>query len=156
MYGQWIPPLTQSAIDAKTAEYMVRDYTSGQVAIHFAHRLLAFGILIYGLIYFVMMLRKAREWSILLGPAFTMINLLFLQVILGILVIWTGDYPLNATIHQATGAALLAACVWAMIRIYLISGVDSSQFATIQSNASDQPSGSIDGKFKGGIEGGAA
>ncbi|QQE11720.1 COX15/CtaA family protein [Planctomycetota bacterium] len=149
MYGQWVPPLSQDAITVKTTEFMVRDYTSGQVAIHIAHRLLAFGILIYGIVFFFKLLRKAREWSVLLGPAFTMINLLVLQVILGVLVIWSGDYPANATVHQATGAALLAACVWVLIRIYLVSGIDVVKRTKFVED--DKPQAN-----EGGIEGGVA
>ncbi|WP_200761703.1 COX15/CtaA family protein [Poriferisphaera corsica] len=145
MHGEWIPPLTQAAVDAKFDEYkaqkvFTREYTVSQVHLHLTHRLLAFFILFFGLIYFIMMLKQSRISPILLGPAFTVINLLFLQVILGILVIWSNDYPINATVHQACGAALLAACVWAAIRIHLAAAGTYLPQTTSTTSSPQKPS----------------
>ncbi|WP_432800034.1 COX15/CtaA family protein [Poriferisphaera sp. WC338] len=144
MYGGWIPPMSQEAINQTTAEWGVRPYEAYQVHLHFSHRLFAYGIFIYGLALFAILVKRARYQRELAAPAFAVMNLLLLQVALGISVVITGEYPLIATGHQATGAALLAASVWLTIRTFLVSSVEGA--STLQS----QPAQSA-GTLQGGV-----
>ena len=143
MYGQVVPPLTQSGVDMKTAEMNLRPYGVGQVWLQFGHRMVAFGIFIYGILFFVKLMKQAqRRWE-LIGPTFAMINMLLLQVILGVLVIWTNDYPFNATLHQAAGAALLGVCVWLLIRVYLVSATGGVEVETSRKTAGGETGGQV-------------
>lgn len=125
-YGRWIPPFDQQAIDQAYMRLLptdlpVRPATTTQVAIHFAHRVAALVITMVGFWLVAAVIARLPARREVIGPVFTLIGLLFLQITLGAFVIWSGKYPATATAHQATGAALLAVAVWLAIRIYLVT-----------------------------------
>jgi len=97
-------------------------YTLMQVHLHFAHRVIAFVLLGWGLVLALALSWKAPDRAELRMPRIALAMLLAVQVALGVMVIWGEGYPALATAHQATGAVLLAVATWLALRVYLTSG----------------------------------
>lgn len=142
-YGQVLPPMSQAALDQAYADYYTEPAgisdeqaeLSGGVAnrtphgdtvvplhkvdLQFAHRLGAVVVCIVGLGVIIAGIRKAGERSIVVGPAMTLLMLLSTQFALGVITVLTKTDPIMATLHQATGAALIAVATWLAVRIHL-------------------------------------
>ncbi|MEX0887055.1 MAG: COX15/CtaA family protein [Phycisphaeraceae bacterium] len=124
-YGAVLPPANDAAltaaIDAWAARgHGLRDHSLAQVWVHFAHRAWALAVtgLVLALVTWLNLRAPGRpetRW-----PARWLVLLLGVQLALGASVIWTGRYPAVATLHQATGAAVLAVAVWLTIRLHLL------------------------------------
>lgn len=125
-YGQWVPPLTQVAIDAAIDDHpyeqFTQYYTPRQVGLHFAHRLWALAVLVVAVGFITKLSIQGGVDPRLRVPVIAVIGLLLFQLALGASVIWTGGSQVNhdvATLHQATGAALLATVILLVIRVHV-------------------------------------
>jgi heme A synthase len=91
---------------------------SAQVWIHFAHRIGAllafFGVIGFG----THILRTYHDDRRLREPAWIMILLVVVQVLLGALTVWTGKGVQVATSHVAAGALLFGATVFLTVRSF--------------------------------------
>lgn len=142
-YGQLIPPMTQDALDtaylayhaekfgmtlqeAERAGWSNRSPRDGSVVLpvwkvhlQFAHRLWAYALLIAGVALVVMVLRSELDQRLVLTPALLLLSLFVLQVSLGVITVMTETDVFAATMHQATGALLIATATWLAIRVHL-------------------------------------
>jgi cytochrome c oxidase assembly protein subunit 15 len=107
-YGQLVPPGI-AQINDRRAAMDLDPVTSGQVAIHFAHRLGAIVVSGAVLALAIMILRKCRDQAILARMAIVLIALLVIQFGLGAWTVLSGKAADVATMHVATGALLFAA-----------------------------------------------
>ena len=83
-------------------------YWNFDVSIHFAHRVGAVIVTLFLLIYLSKLWANPNTRKALIFGILTVIGLLFVQVYLGALTIWTVRNPYVATIHHLVGAFLLA------------------------------------------------
>ena len=100
-FGRLIPPLLSPA-----------------VTIHFLHRLGALLVTCLGVWSIIRVWRHYRSERVLRRPASTLAILLFLQLTLGALTIWTQRAVLPMTAHVAIGAAVLATSLVLTLRVY--------------------------------------
>lgn len=97
----------------------VPEFTSGAIAIHFAHRIGAVVVLLTALVACGRVLRRPVEERRLAGA---ILALVALQIGLGATTIWTGKAVLPTTAHVATGAAILGASVALALKLRQGSG----------------------------------
>ena len=140
-YGRLVPPMTQENLDAAVAAYPAaalperygratvvsdgRPYLVGQVHLHFAHRLGAYLITVFGLGYVAFLARRYAgrpDAGAVLRPAVLFGGLLIVQVGLGVMTVWSGEHATLATAHQTVGAGLFAAATWLTVRLHLVRG----------------------------------
>lgn len=139
VYGQVIPPMSQESLDdaytayyaeqiGKTAEEsgITNRTPQGEVVValsdvdlQYAHRLGAVVVCLLGLIVIIAAIRRSGDRSIVLAPALIVLTLFSAQFALGVFTVLSGTDPLMATLHQATGAVLIAASTWLAVRIHL-------------------------------------
>ncbi len=79
-----------------------------EVAIHFAHRVWAYVVLVLCVAAGVSALRTAGKRSDIASPAILSLILVVVQVMLGVLVVWTRRQPHVSSTHLVVGALLLA------------------------------------------------
>ena len=130
-YGQALPPMNQSAVDAAVERYAASgeaperfaatgSYQAWQVHLHFAHRIGALVVTAF-VVWLV-----ARVWWRFTGerrvlvPASLLGVLLVFQISLGVMTVWTGELASVATMHQTCGAALIATATWLTIRLHRV------------------------------------
>lgn len=142
-YGLLLPPMSQAALDESYIAYYARPMgitadeardsglvtnrtPQGEVVIsvadvhlQFAHRLGAYAVFIFGVTVIVWALRRSGDRSIVIAPAMVLLMLLGTQVALGVMTVLSETDPILATLHQATGAALIAVATWLAVRIHL-------------------------------------
>lgn len=142
-YGQVIPPMSQDTLDAAYLAYHAEQFglsleeaqAAGwsnrsprnntivvpvwKVHLQFAHRLWAYALLIAGVTLVVITLRSKLDQRLLLTPALLLLSLFVLQVSLGAITVMTETDVFAATMHQATGALLIATATWLAIRVHL-------------------------------------
>lgn len=144
-YGQVLPPMSQDALDERYIEYysqalsgpdaatvkamgLITNRTpQGEIVValsdvdlQFAHRLGAIVVCIAGLYVIIAAIRRTNaDQRIMLAPSLALLMLLTAQFALGVMTVFTGTAPLIATLHQATGAALIAVATWLAVRIHL-------------------------------------
>lgn len=142
-YGQVIPPMSQDALDAAYLAYHAEQFglsleeaqAAGwsnrsprnntivvpvwKVHLQLAHRLWAYALLIAGVTLVVVTLRSKLDQRLLLTPALLLLSLFVLQVSLGAITVMTETDVFAATMHQATGALLIATATWLAIRVHL-------------------------------------
>ena len=142
-YGQVLPPMNQDALDdaylayhagelgisleqAKAQGWSNRSPRDGSVVLpawkvhlHFTHRLWAYGLLVAGVTLVTLTLRSRLDQRLLLTPALLLLSLFVLQVSLGVITVLTETDIFAATMHQATGALLIATATWLALRIHL-------------------------------------
>ncbi len=110
-YGMLVPPLGEAEIAALNS---LREHaglspvTGAQVAIHFAHRVVALCILVISIFLTNHTVRKYRDERRFREPVLVLQVLVLFQVFLGALAIWTGKGVEVATGHVAIGALILA------------------------------------------------
>ena len=138
-YGSWAPPMSQAQLDEAVSVYPADrlperygratviseavPYTTAQVHLHFAHRLGAYTVTLFGLGYVGWLFRRyrgVRERGAVWWPAGLFAGLLLLQVSLGVMTVWSGEHATMATAHQTVGAGLFAAATWLAIRLHLV------------------------------------
>lgn len=135
-YGQVLPPMSQDSLDASYIEYhsaradrddsIVTNRTpQGEIVValsdvdlQYAHRLGAVVVSVLGLGVIVAALRRQAVKTVV-GPSLSFVTLLVAQFALGIVTVLTGTDPIIATLHQATGALLIAVSTWLALRIHL-------------------------------------
>ncbi len=124
-YGGLIPPMSDAGLAAAEPEPLPF-ITLGQVWLHFAHRVVAV-LVCAALIGLLAVLYQRRQHPAVYPPLITTLGLTLLQVMAGIMTVWSEIHPSMATLHQATGAALLAFTTWLTIRVFLTAGTDANQ-----------------------------
>lgn len=138
-YGQLLPPMSQDALDQAYIAYYadragVAPEDSGitnrtpqgelvisvaDVHLQFAHRLGAYAVLAFGLTLIVVALRNEKIRATVVAPCLVFGMILGTQVALGVMTVLSETDPFMATLHQATGAALIAVATWLAVRIHL-------------------------------------
>lgn len=86
---------------------LVPDFTSPDIAIHFAHRCWAFVVLALATTNLLVATRRYRKTPIA-APATVLFALVCVQVVLGAYTVWTQTAVPVATAHVGTGALILA------------------------------------------------
>jgi len=124
-YGRWVPPMNQeaiqAAIDEQPYEQFTQYYTAAQVGVHFAHRMCAVIVIIVA-VWWITKLSVLADSRLML-PMIAVAGLLLIQIALGAMVIWTGSSGVNndmATLHQVTGAAILASAMLLVLRVHVL------------------------------------
>jgi cytochrome c oxidase assembly protein subunit 15 len=142
-YSQVLPPMSQDALDEAYLAYHAERFgltteeatAAGwsnrsprnntvvvpvwKVHLQFAHRVWAYTLLIAGITLVVMTLRSKLDQRLLLTPALLLLSLFVLQVSLGAITVMTETDVFAATMHQATGALLIATATWLAVRVHL-------------------------------------
>lgn len=138
-YGQLLPPTSQEALDQRYAAYYAEPtgFTPEEAGItnrtpqgntviaiddlylQLAHRVGAVVVSFVGIGVVIAALRRAGDRGVVFAPACVFAMLLAIQFALGVMTVMTGTDPLMATMHQATGAALIAVATWLAVRIHL-------------------------------------
>jgi len=98
-FGRLVPPLEAPA-----------------VVVHFVHRLWALAVTLCVGWMMARILSRYRAERRLLRPALLLVGLVLLQLLLGVLIIWTRCAVLPMTAHVAVGAAVLATSVVIALR----------------------------------------
>ncbi len=88
------------------------------IVIHYSHRLGALAVTVCVVLLLVQIIRHHRAESRFARPALLLGVLLFLQLLLGALTIWTGRAVVPTTAHVACGAAVLAVSLVVTLRSY--------------------------------------
>lgn len=88
------------------------------IAIHFAHRIGAVAVSVAVIWLCVKTFRQYEGNKKLTRPAFYLLLLLFFQILLGGLTIWTQKAPTVATFHLTVGAMMLGLSVLLMLRSF--------------------------------------
>lgn len=97
--------------------HVVPDFTSADIAIHFAHRCWAFVVFLLVATNLLVTLRRYRKTPIG-APAVVLFGLVCVQLVFGAYTVWTQTAVPVATAHVGTGALILATSivqtVWAV------------------------------------------
>ena len=120
-YGHLLPPSSDEglfAVNELRFSQSLPPVTMGQVWIHFAHRLGALLTAITVLSFVFHILRTYPTQKEMREPALVTGGLVLVQFLLGALTVWTGKGVEITTTHVATGALLLASCVFLLMRSY--------------------------------------
>ena len=156
VYGRVLPPMSQdsldeayieyyagklSGLDAETAEAMgvISNRTpQGEIVVtlsdvdlQYAHRFGAVVVCLLGLFVIIAAVRRSADRSIVLAPAVIVLTLFSAQFALGVFTVLSGTDPLMATLHQATGAVLIAASTWLAVRIHLAEYAPAAVIADV-------------------------
>ncbi|MBX2852658.1 MAG: COX15/CtaA family protein [Phycisphaeraceae bacterium] len=138
-YGHVLPPMSQESLDQAYIAYYAEqvgktpDETTitnrspqgeivtalSDVDLQFAHRLGAVIVCLLGLFVIVAAIRRSGDRPIMIAPALIVLAMFSAQFALGVMTVLSETEPLMATLHQATGAALIAASTWLAVRIHL-------------------------------------
>jgi cytochrome c oxidase assembly protein subunit 15 len=129
-FGLLIPPGGEEGLGAinryRRDWFDLMPVESGQVWIHFAHRvgalLTATAVVAYG----VHIWKSFPDDRRLREPAWIMVMLVAVQVLLGALTVWTGKGVQIATAHVATGALLFGTTVSLTVRTYRLYRVPAT------------------------------
>ncbi len=120
-YGGILPPTDQAGLQAANGlrlDLNLEAVTLSQIWIHFAHRVGALLVLLAVLGTSIHVLKRYPDDRQLREPALVMLLLVLFQILLGALTVWTGKGVEIATAHVATGALLLATCVFLCVRSF--------------------------------------
>ncbi len=96
MNGVWVP----DGLD--TLKPIWLNWFENAVAVHFNHRVLAYGLLLFAIMH---------AWSTFRFTSLTLAYLIFVQACLGVMTVWMGVRLGYALAHQATAMAVLALAV---------------------------------------------
>ncbi|MFI5177392.1 MAG: heme A synthase [Vicinamibacterales bacterium] len=102
-FGRWLPPVW-----------------SPQIAIHFAHRVVALVVTVWILANAVYIWRRHRDRPELTRPAFLLVAAVAAQATLGAFVVLTAKQPVVNTLHVATGAIVFGIAVVTTLRAFRI------------------------------------
>jgi cytochrome c oxidase assembly protein subunit 15 len=106
--------------------HLVPPFTSIYVTINFAHRCGAMVVTALVVWTVARVMRAHRANPILRRSALLLLELLFVQIILGALTIWTERAVIPATAHVAVGAGVLAASFALTVRVHAMRGRDDA------------------------------
>lgn len=144
VYGHVLPPMSQESLDEAYIDY----YASGlngldaesavemglvsnrtpqneivialsDVDLQYAHRIGAVVVCLLGFFVILASMRGGDKRSILVAPALVVLALFSAQFALGVFTVLSETDPVIATLHQATGAVLIASSTWLAVRIHL-------------------------------------
>ncbi|MEM6507684.1 MAG: COX15/CtaA family protein [Planctomycetota bacterium] len=165
-YGHVLPPMSQETLDERYIEFhaapkgitaamaeqegLVSNRTpQGEIVValsdvdlQFAHRIGAVVVCLLGLYVIIAAIRRSGDQGIVLAPALFVLALFSTQFALGVFTVLSGTAPIVATLHQATGAVLIAASTWLAVRIHLAEYAPVARMAdaiNIQTIAPPQP-----------------
>lgn len=93
-------------------------YFSQPIVIHYLHRVGAFGVTVIVVALIVQVMRGHRADDRFKRPAIWLAGLLFFQIFLGALTIWTKRAVTPTTAHVVVGAAILATSLILTLRAY--------------------------------------
>lgn len=93
---------------------------TAQIAVHFAHRVMALVVTLVIIANAVYVLRRHRNSPGLVRPSLGLIGLVAVQVTLGALVVLTAKQPVVNTLHVATGALVLATSLVVTLRAFRV------------------------------------
>jgi cytochrome c oxidase assembly protein subunit 15 len=158
VYDRFLPPMSQSSLDEAYVAYYAGKLSGpdakaavdmglvsnrspqgeivvslSSVYLQYAHRLGAVVVCMLGFFVIFNALQKAGARSIVTAPALVVFTLFVAQFALGVFTVFSGTDPLIATMHQATGAVLIATATWLAVRIHL------AEYATAPALADDTP-----------------
>ncbi len=102
--GRWIPPLQ-----------------TPEIAISFAHRLLAVAIVAMACLLFLRIWRQHRQQPALMGLGATLLGLVGLQVALGAQTVWSARELLPTSLHVVNGALVLGVAFSLVMWAYRLS-----------------------------------
>lgn len=123
-FGKLFPPFGNLPFDPNNPERMTYGAFAFKVAIHFAHRLNALLIALITGVLFWQVRRRFVERVLLRRLTAWLLGLVFLQISLGALSIWTGLAVPITVAHVATGATLLGLSVLAFCQTLIGVGED--------------------------------
>lgn len=129
-FGQLIPPGGEEGLAAinrfRRDWFDMMPVESAQVWIHFSHRagalIAATAVITFG----VHILKSYPDDRRLREPAWIMVMLVIVQLLLGALTVWTGKGVQIATAHVATGALLFGCTIYLTVRTYRLSLVPAT------------------------------
>jgi cytochrome c oxidase assembly protein subunit 15 len=139
VYGHVLPPMSQDSLDEAYIAYYAEqvgkapDETTitnrspqgeivvalSDVDLQFAHRFGAVVVCLLGLYVIIAAIKRSGDRSIVIAPALIVLAMFSAQFALGVMTVLSETDPFMATLHQATGAALIAAATWLAVRIHL-------------------------------------
>lgn len=139
VYGHVLPPMSQESLDQSYTAYYAEQIgktseesgitnrspqgkivvSLSDVDLQYAHRFGAVVVCLLGLFAIVAAIRRSGARSIMLAPALIVLAMFSAQFALGVMTVLSETDPIMATLHQATGAALIAASTWLAVRIHL-------------------------------------
>ncbi len=136
-YGQLFPSLTPSSLEHYNQQLIQSDIrlaadgaiTAGQIIIHMLHRIWAIvvGILVFWTALLAIALGSVSGRLSRIG--WILLSLLLLQLTLGALTVLTRKAVILTTAHVATGALLLAGCVFLALHLGRIYGLEPDRKA---------------------------
>ncbi len=103
-FGQLLPPLSNLPIDPNAPFPISVEELRLKVLVHFAHRLMAF--IVFGLTIFLFL--KYRQNKYFGKMLYVLLSLVFFQIILGALNIWTRQSVFSTVPHVLGGALIFA------------------------------------------------
>ena len=121
-FGRLIPPFSELTVDATDPFPISIETFRTRVAIHFAHR--AWAVAVSGVLVWTTyrVLRAHGTRPELTRPSVAVLALLFVQLALGALVIWTGKAVAITTLHVVVGAMVLATSLVLTLRVWRSCG----------------------------------
>ncbi|MEM1213967.1 MAG: COX15/CtaA family protein [Planctomycetota bacterium] len=161
VYGSVIPPTDAAVLAEKVAAvpltYTVNNATLGMVWLQYVHRVGAMITLVVMLGLFALVIRKAGEKAEAVMPTLGLLMITGVQIMLGIMTVWSETHPIIASGHQAVGAFLLAVAVVVLCRVWLVSltevelaeqacGVDAISGAETAADGSSESGASPQGR----------
>ncbi len=122
-YGHWLPPMNEKQLGADLKAMppapTAPPVTLRRVHLNFAHRAWAVVTVIFTLITLALVGKYAQGDGLILRPAWALVLMILVQVLLGASVIWSGREPWVATSHQAMGAVILGTTALLTLRVWV-------------------------------------
>ena len=152
IYGQLLPPMSQESLDRIVVEYHSQEWgltpqesgfvnrtpqgeivvSLSDVDLQISHRIGALVVSIAAILIIFVTLRRATAHPILCAPALLVLTLLATQVAFGVITVVSKTDPIMATLHQATGAVLIASSTWLAVRIHLAEYAPAAVIADVE------------------------
>lgn len=126
MAGGYLPWVTSEVLaKANDLRYAagLAPVAAWQVAVHMAHRLMGVLIGVYGLVFFAAIM-KSKLPFVLRRQAFWMLMIVFTQVSLGFVTVYTQKQYIITSVHVVTGALLLGLSFLLTLRLYPLAWKD--------------------------------
>jgi len=93
---------------------------STQIAVHFAHRIVALAVIVWIVANAVWIRRRYSDRAELVRPSTWLVLVVLLQGTLGALVVLTAKHPVVNTLHVATGAIVVATSLVVTLRAFRV------------------------------------
>lgn len=121
MAGQWLPIFNDKMLTAINDWHFDMDYPEvamQQVVIHFLHRLGAFVIFILTIVMGYRLHQQKSTYSKMIQlNVFAIYVFVALQILLGVLTIWTAKGPFITSFHVMNGATVMGLCFILFLRL---------------------------------------